>query len=154
VSDEFISDRKTFCVILDRKEFFEKSNYWFCKIGHVTSENMEMSGIALRIEWKHSRIPAGPPSGRNRPLKSRNLGFRHEGTFFQSLGEIENGRTKKKLLSGESKVFLGVWNWSEVLRGSGGCASLHKGPGPTRIPRMCRIVLASYPIFDLASSVP
>ena len=101
MSDEFNSDRKTFCVIL------EILNYWFCKIGHVTPADMEMSEIASRIEWKHSRIPAGPPSGRNRPLKDRNLGFRSQGIFFQSLGEIENGGTKIFLLSGESEVFLG-----------------------------------------------
>jgi hypothetical protein len=154
VSDEFISDRYTFCVISDRNQNFVFPNYWFCKIGHVTPEDMEMSGIALRIEWKHSRVPAGPPSGRNRPLKSRNLGFRRQSTFFQSLGEIENGRTKKKMLSGESKVFLGGWNWSGVLRGPGGCASLHKGPHPSRKAQMSLILLASYPIFDLASSGP
>ena len=107
MSDEFISDRYTFCVIFDRKHFLDFLNYWFSKIGHVTPEDMEMSGIALRIEWEHSQNPAGPPSGRNRPLKSRNLGFRGQGIFFQSLGEIENGGTKKCLLSGESKVFLG-----------------------------------------------
>ena len=84
MSDEFISDRYTFCVILDRKKIFEIPNYVFFKIGHVTPADMEMSGIALRIEWKHSRIPAGPPSGRNRPLNSRNLGFRRQSTFFQS----------------------------------------------------------------------
>ena len=84
MSDEFISDRKTFCVILDRKENFEIPNYWFCKIGHVTPADMEMSEITLRIECKHSRIPAGLASCRNRPLNSRNLGFGHEGTFFQS----------------------------------------------------------------------
>ena len=154
MSDEFILDRYTFCVIFDRKHFLDFLNYWFCKIGHVTPEDMKMSGIALRIEWEHSRNPAGPPSGRNRPLKSRNLGFRGQGMFFQSLGEIENGRTKKKLLSGESKVFLSVWNWSEVLRGPGGCASLHKGPHPPQRTRMSRILSASYPIFDLASFVP
>ena len=140
MSDEFISDRKTFCVILGRKEIFEIPNYWFCKIGHVTPGGMEMSGIALRIEWKHSRIPAGPPSGRNRPLKSRNLGFRHDGTFFQSLGEIEKWAMRKFFLSGENKVFLSVWNWSEVLRGPGGCASLHKVSHPPRKARMLRIV--------------
>ena len=92
MSDEFILDRYTCCVIFDRKLFLDFLNYWFCKIGHVTSEDMEMSGIGLRIEWEYSRNPAGPASGRNRPLKSRNLCFRHEGIFFQSLGEIENGR--------------------------------------------------------------
>ena len=91
MSDEFISDRYTFCVISERNQNFVSDfpNYWFCKIGHVTPEDVEMSGIALRIEWKHPRVPAGPPYGRNRPLKRRNIGFSHEGTFFQSLGKFE-----------------------------------------------------------------
>ena len=58
MSDEFISDRKTFCTILDRKEIFEISNNGFFISGHVTPEDMEMSEITLRIEWKHFRIPA------------------------------------------------------------------------------------------------
>ena len=84
VSDELMAYRCTFCVILDRNELFEIPNYWFSKIGHVTPADMEMSEITLRIECKHSRIPARPASCRNRPLNSRNLGFGHEGTFFQS----------------------------------------------------------------------
>ena len=139
MSDEFILYRYTFCVIFDRKHFLYFLNYWFCKIGHVTPEHMEMSGIALRIEWEHSRNSAGPPSCRNSPLNSRNLGFRGQGIFFQSLGEIENGGTTNFLLSGESKVFLSGLNWSEVLRGHGGCASLHKGPHPSRRTPMLRI---------------
>ena len=89
VSDEFNSDRKTFCVILDLIEIFEISNNGFCISGHVTSEHMEMSEITLRIEWKHFRNPAGLASGRNCPLKSRNLGFGHLGTFFRSCGKFE-----------------------------------------------------------------
>ena len=50
MSDEFISDRQTFCVILDRNEIYEIPNYTFFRIGHVTPGDMEMSGIALRIE--------------------------------------------------------------------------------------------------------
>ena len=88
MSDEFILGRQTFCVILDRKEIFEISNNGFFISGHVTPEEMEMSEIILRIEWKHFRIPAGPASGRNCPLKSRNHGFGHHGTFFQSLRKI------------------------------------------------------------------
>ena len=84
MSDEFISDRKTFCVILDRNKNFEIPNYWFFKIGHVTPADMKMSEIGLRIECKHSRNPTGPASCRNRALNSRNLGFGHEGTFFKS----------------------------------------------------------------------
>ena len=84
MSDEFIPDRYTFCVILDRKKIFEIPNYVFFKIGYVTPADMEMSEITLRIECKHSRNPAGPASCRNRALNSRNLGFGHYGTFFQS----------------------------------------------------------------------
>ena len=84
MSDEFILDRKTFCVILDRKKIFGIPNYVFFEIGHVTLEYIKMSEITLRIECKHSRNPAGPASCRNRALNSRNLGFGHYGTFFQS----------------------------------------------------------------------
>ncbi len=82
VSDEFISDRYTICVILDRKCFFEILNYWFSNFGHVTTEDMKMSGMVVRIECRHSRNPAGPASCRNRALNRRNLGFGHEGIFF------------------------------------------------------------------------
>ena len=124
VSDEFISDRKTFCTILDRKENFEILNYVFFIIGHVTTEDMEMSEIALRIEWKHFQIPAGPASGRNCPLKSRNLGFGHIGTFFRSFRKFEKWEVPKKLLAIQSKLFLGGWNRSGVNRWPGGRAIL------------------------------
>ena len=88
VSDEFNSDRKTFCVILDRLKNFEISSNGFFISGHVTPEDMEMSEITLRIEWKHFRIPAGPASGRNCPLQSRNLGFAHRVAFFQSFRKL------------------------------------------------------------------
>ena len=96
VSDEFNSDRQTFCVILDRNEIFDIPKYWFSEIGHVTPEDMEMSEITLRIEWKHFQKPAGPVSGRSCPLKSRHLGFGHHGTFFQSLGKFEKWEIEKK----------------------------------------------------------
>ena len=53
MSDEFISDRKTFCVILDRNKIFAISSNGFFKIGHVTPEDMKISQIAFRIEWEH-----------------------------------------------------------------------------------------------------
>jgi len=112
----------TFCTILDRKHFLDFLNYWFWKIGHVTTEYMEMSGIAVRIEWKHFRIPAGPSSGRNGPLKSRNLGFGHYGTFFQSLGKFEKWANQKKMLAWQSKVFLSEWKRFGVNRWPGGRA--------------------------------
>ena len=86
----------TFCTILDRKEIYVFLNYWFSTKGHVTPENMEMSEIAVRIEWKHFQIPAEPASGRNCTLKCRNLGFCHIGTFFQSLRKIEKWEMPKK----------------------------------------------------------
>ena len=98
VSDEFISDRKTFCVILDRNKNFEIPNNGFFISGHVTPENMEMSEFTLQIDWKHFRKPAGPASGRKRPRKSRNLSFGNHGTFFQSFGNFEKWEMPKKLL--------------------------------------------------------
>ena len=116
VSDEFILDWKMFCVILDRKEIYEISNNGFFEVGHVTIQNMEMSEIALRIEWKHFQIPAGPASGRNCPLKSRNLGFGHIGTFFRSFRKFGKWEVPKKLLAIRSKLFLGGWHRSGVNR--------------------------------------
>ena len=75
VSDEFISDRKTFCTILDRKEIFEISNNGFFISDHVTPEDMEMSEIRWRIEWEHSQVHAGSPWGPKVSLKVRNNGF-------------------------------------------------------------------------------
>ena len=154
VSDEFFPDMQTFCVILDRNKIFEIPNYVFFIIGHVTPADMKMSEITLRIECKHSRIPARPASCRNRPLNSRNLGFGHEDTFFQSYEKFEKWEVPNEMLSGESKLFLGEWNWSEVIRAPGGWASLCKGSNPPRKVQMCIIVKPLYPIFDLASSVP
>ena len=124
MSDEFILSSFTFCVILDRKKIFEILNYWFSNFGHVTTKDMEMSGMVVRIEWKHSRIAAGPASGRNRPLKSRNLGFGHIGTFFRSFRKFEKWEVPKKLLAIQSKLFLGGWNRSGVNRWPGGRAIL------------------------------
>ena len=124
MSDEFILGRQTFCVILDRKEIFEIFNYVFFIIGHVTTQDMEMSEIALRIEWKHFQIPAGPASGRNCPLKSQNLGFGHIGIFFRSFRKFEKWEVPKKMLAIRSKLFLGGWKRSGVNRRPGGRASL------------------------------
>ena len=96
VSDEFISDRKTFCVILDRNKNFEIPNNGFCISGHVTPEDMEMSQFMFQIDWRHFRKPAGPASGRHCPVKSRNLGFGHLGTFVQSFWKFEKWEVPKK----------------------------------------------------------
>ncbi len=145
MSDEFISDRYTFCTIFDRKHFLDFLNYWFCKIGHVTPEDMEMSGIALRIECKHSRIPAGPPSGRNRHLKSRNLGFRRQCTFFQSLGKIENGRTKKNCCQGRTKFFWAAGTGRRSFVALGAALASIKGQVLREERQCCRFLQPRIP---------
>ena len=140
----------TFRTILDRKQKFEISNNGFFVSGHVTPEDMEMSEITLRIEWKHFQIPAGPASGRNCTLKCRNHGFGHHGTFFQSSGKFEKWEKDFFLLAWQSKLFLGGWNRFGVNRWPGGRAMSGKRPSPTRRTRVSRISLAGYPIFDLA----
>ena len=137
VSDEFISDRYTFCTIFDRKHFLDFLNYWFWKSGHVTTEHMEMPGIAVRIECKHFRIPAGPFSCRNMPLKSRNLCFGDYGIFFQSLGKFEKWENQKKMLPTCSKVFLSGWKRFGVNRWPGGRAMSGNG---ARRPRKARLL--------------
>ena len=111
---------------------------------------MEMSGITLRIEWKHYQKPAGPASGRNRPLKGRNIGFAPEGIFFQSFGKFEKWELEKYSISCRSKLFLSDENRSGVNRWSGGRAMSGKRPSPPRKPRVLPIPFAGYPIFDRA----
>ena len=79
-----------------------------------------MSEFALRIEWKHFRKPAGPASGRNCPLKSRNLGFCHHGTFFRSCEKIEKWEIEKKCWHGRAKFF---WADGRDLGSIGGQAA-------------------------------
>ena len=110
--------------------------------------------MSLRIEWKHSRIPAGPASGRNRPLKGRIVGFGHEGPFFRSFEKFGKWEVQNFVMSGESNFFLSVQNRSAVLRGPGGRVLLHKRSNPSRKVQLCTIVKPLYRIFDLASSGP
>ena len=126
------------------------SNNGFFEVGHVTPEEVEMSEIALRIEWKHFQIRAGPASGRNCPLKSRNLGFGHIGTFFRSFRKFEKWEVPKKLLPTQSELFLGGWNRSGVIRWPDGRARSGKGLSPPRKAHVSLIWGAGYPIFDLA----
>ena len=86
--------------------------------------------MSLRIEWKHSRIPAGPASGRNRPLNSRNLGFGHEGPFVRSFEKFGKWEVQNFVMSGESKLFLSVQNRSEVIRVPGAVLDSIKGSIP------------------------
>ena len=125
MSDSNNSDRYTFCVILDRNEIFRIPNYWFFKIGHVTPADMKMSEITLRIECKHSRIPARPASCRNRPLNSRNLGFGHEGTFFQSLENFEKpgGRAGLRKFARAMRSMFGSVRAARALQDVSMCLS-------------------------------
>ena len=69
VSDEFISYRQTLDSVCDRMIFFEFFQFAFSRKWKLFGQSMEMSGMTLRIDWKHSRVHAGPPSGRNRRVK-------------------------------------------------------------------------------------
>ena len=125
VSDEFILSWQTFCVILDRKEIFEISNNGFFEVGHVTIQDMQMSEIALRIEWKHFQIRAGPASGRSCPLKSQNLSFGHIGTFFRSFRKLEKWEVPEKMSAIQSELFLGGRNRSGDNRRPGQAVALY-----------------------------
>ena len=63
VSDEFIAYRKTLDSVSDRMNFLEFSSSHFSRKWKPFGESMEMSGMTWRIEWKCSRVLAGPPSG-------------------------------------------------------------------------------------------
>ena len=69
VSDEFISYRKTLDSVCDRMNFLEFSSSHFSRKWELFGAGMEMSGMTLRIEWKCSRVLAGPTSGRNPLVK-------------------------------------------------------------------------------------
>ena len=69
VSDEFSAYTKTLDFDSNRMNFFEFSSSHFSRKWKLFGQSMEMSGMALRIDWKHSRVSAGPASGRNRRVK-------------------------------------------------------------------------------------
>ena len=108
-----------------------------------------MSGMTLRIEWKCSRVSAGPASGRNPLVK---CGLDTSAAFFRVSGNLQNGRCQKKMFAIRSELFLSGWNRSGVNRWPGGRAMSGKRPGPPRKPRVSLISSAGYPIFDLARS--
>ena len=93
VSDEFISYRQTLDSVCDRMIFFEFSSSHFSRKWKLFGQSMEMSGMTLRIEWKCSRVLAGPPSGRNPLVK---CGLDTSAPFFRVSGNLENGRCQKK----------------------------------------------------------
>ena len=83
VSDEFISYRKTLDSVCDRMNFFDFFSSHFSRKWKLFGESMEMSGMTLRIEWKCSRVLAGPPSGRNPLVK---CGLDTSAPFFRVSG--------------------------------------------------------------------
>ena len=92
VSDEFISYRQTLDSVCDRMNFFEFSSSHFSRKWKLFGASMEMSGMTLRIEWKCSRVLAGPPSGRNPLVK---CGLDTSAPFSRVSGNLKNGRCEK-----------------------------------------------------------
>ena len=92
VSDEFISYWQTLDSVCDRMKFFEFSSSHFSRKWKLFGESMEMSGMTSRIEWKCSRVLAGPPSGRNPLVK---CGLDKSSAFWRVSGILENGRCPK-----------------------------------------------------------
>ena len=80
MSDEFNSYRKTLDSVCDRMNFFEFFSSHFSRKWKLFWESMKMSGMTLRIEWKCSRVLAGPPSGRNPLVK---CGLDTSASFFR-----------------------------------------------------------------------
>ena len=69
MSDEFSAYWQTLDFDSNRMNFFDFSSPHFSRKWKLFGESMEMSGMTLRIDWNHSRVLAGPPSGRNRRVK-------------------------------------------------------------------------------------
>ena len=69
VSDEFSVYTQTLDFDSNRMNFFEFFSSHFSRKWKLFGQSMEMSGMALRIDWKCSRGSAGPPSGRKRRVK-------------------------------------------------------------------------------------
>ena len=81
---------------------------------------------------------------------SREVRNGHKCPFFQSFRKFGKWERPKILLAIQSELFLSGWNRSGVNRWPGGRAMSGKRPGPPRKQRVLLIVLAGYPIFDLA----
>ena len=85
VSDEFSVSWKT----LD----FDSNRMNFSRKWKLFGQSMEMSGMALRINWKCSRVSAGPASGRNPLVK---CGLDTSAPFSRVSENFENGRCPNK----------------------------------------------------------
>ena len=116
VSDEFFPICKTFCTILDRKDFLDFLNYWFSTKGHVTTEHMELWRIRWRIQWEHSQVPVGPPWGPKVPLKVRNTRLGHKSTLFERFRGIMKIGIRKNWSRIWSTSVLGFLHLFEVIR--------------------------------------
>ena len=138
MSDEFNSYRKTLDSVCGRMIFFEFSSSHFSRKWKLLGESMEMSEMTLRIEWKCSRVLAGPPSGRNPLVK---CGLDTSAPFFRVSADRKLGKWEvpKKMLAIQSELFLSGWNRAGVNRWPGGRAVSGKRPGPPRKPRVLRI---------------
>ena len=92
VSDEFSAYTKTLDFDSNRMNFFELSSSHFSRKWKLFGQSMEMSGMALRIDWKCSRVAAGPPAGRKRRVK---CGLDIFSAFPGVSGNLKNGRSQK-----------------------------------------------------------
>ena len=92
VSDEFSAYWQTLDFDSNRMNFFDFSSPHFSRKWKLFGASMEMSEMTLRIEWKCSRVLAGPPSGRNPLVK---CGLDTSASFFRVSGKLKNERCKK-----------------------------------------------------------
>ena len=102
VSDEFISYRKTLDSVCDRMNFLDFSSSHFSRKWKLFGQSMKKSGMTLRIDWKCSRVFAGPPSGRNPLVKG---GLDKSSAFFRVSGNLKNGRCQKKCYQSAANFF-------------------------------------------------
>ena len=103
------------------------------------------NGLAHRLE-----ALAGARGASFWSKSSREVRNGHIFSFSRSFRKFEKWEKPKVWLAIRSELFLGGWNRSGVNRWPGGRAMSGKRPSPPRKPRVLRIALAGYPIFDLA----
>ena len=82
--------------------FSKFSSSHFSEKCELFGQSMEMSGMALRIDWKCSRVSAGPASGRNPLVK---CGLDTSAPFLRVSGNLENGRCPKKCWQSRANIF-------------------------------------------------
>ncbi len=155
VSDEFISYRQTLDSVCDRMNFFEFSvrnplyfdlSTTFSRKWKLFGQSVEMSGMTLRIDWNHSRVLAGPPSGRNPLVK---CGLDTSAPFSGVSGNLKNGRCRKKCYQSRANFF-----WADGTGpGSIGGLAVALSPETVLIPRenpgCCRFASLGIPFSTL-----